>query len=169
MKTKTKHFLGYAGTAVLALGIGSAAGSSGSSNAATPSVTSTATIRSTQTVTAPAPDVQPAEAVTTTVQAPAVTKTVHAPAVTKTVTTKPKPKATIAGDGTYEVGKDIQPGTYVSGTPDSGNCYWARMSGTSGSFNDIIANNNSAGQSVVTIAPTDKVFESSGCNDWARR
>ena len=167
MNTKTKHIIGYSGTAVVALIIGAAAGSGGSSNAATPAVTST--VRTTATVTAPAPDAQPADAATTTVHAPAVTKTVHAPAVTKTVTTKPRPKATIPGDGTYEVGTDIQPGTYVSSTPDSGNCYWARLKGTSGSFSDIIANNNSAGQSVVTIAPTDKVFETSGCNDWSRR
>ncbi|MBB2890803.1 hypothetical protein [Flexivirga oryzae] len=167
MNTKTKHIIGYSGTAVVALIIGAAAGSGGSSGTATPAVTST--VRTTATVTAPAPDAQPASAVTTTVHAPAVTKTVHAPAVTKTVTTTPKPKATIPGDGTYQVGTDIQPGTYVSGTPDSGNCYWARLKGTSGSFSDIIANNNSAGQSVVTIAPTDKVFETSGCNDWSRR
>lgn len=169
MKTKTKHMFGYAGTAVLALGIGAAAGSTDSSNAAAPAVTSPTTVHSTETVTAPAPATQPTAAATTTVHAPAVTKT-----ATKTITVTEKakpaqPKATIGGDGTYEVGKDIQPGTYVSSTPGSGNCYWERMSGTSGSFNDIIANNNSAGQSVVTIAPTDKVFESSGCNDWARR
>lgn len=169
MNTKTKHLIGYAGTAFLALGIGAAAGGSGASDAAAPTVTSTATVRSIQTVTATAPVAEPAEAATTTVQAPAVTKTVHAPAVTTTVTAQPKPKATIPGDGTYQVGTDIQPGTYVSGAPDSGNCYWARLSGTSGSFSDIIANNNSSGQSVVTIAPTDKVFETSGCNDWTRR
>lgn len=168
MKTKTKHLLGYAGTAVLAMGIGGAAAGADSSTAAAPTVSPT-TVHSTETVTAPAPEAQPAEAKTTTVKAPAVTKT-----ATKTVTVTKKakpaaPKATIAGDGTYEVGKDIQPGTYVSSTPDSGNCYWARMKGTSGSLDDIIANNNSAGQSVVTIAPTDKVFETSGCNDWARR
>lgn len=167
MKTKTKHLFGYVGTAVVALGIGAAAAGSGSSNAAAPAVATT--VHSTETVTAPAPAAEPAAVETTTVQAPAVTKT-----ATKTVTVtekaKPaKPKATFPGDGTYEVGKDIQPGTYVSGKPDSGNCYWARMKGTSGSFGDIIANNNSAGQSVVTIAATDKVFESSGCNDWARR
>lgn len=163
MKTKTKHMFGYAGTAVLALSIGAAAGGADSSNAAAPAVATT--VHSTETVTAPAPDAQPAEAKTTTVKAPAVTNTI-------TVTKKAgpaKPKATIPGDGTYEVGKDIQPGTYVSGVPDSGNCYWARMKGTSGSMDDIIANNNSAGQSVVTIAASDKVFESSGCNDWARR
>lgn len=167
MKTTTKHLLGYAGTAVVALSIGAAAGAADSSDAAAPAVANTVHSTETVTVTAPAPDVQPAE--TATVQAPAVTKTVKAPAVTKTVTVKPQPKATIGGDGTYEVGKDVQPGTYVSSAPDSGNCYWARMSGTSGSFSDIIANNNSAGQSVVTIAPTDKVFETSGCNDWSRR
>lgn len=155
MKTKTKHLLGYSGTAVLALAVGSAAAGADSSQSAAPSTT-TATV---------AANVQPTHASTTTVNAPAVTKTVTA---TKKATATTR-KATIAGDGTYEVGTDVQPGTYVSSTPASGNCYWARLKGTSGSFEDIIANNNSAGQSVVTIAPTDKVFESSGCNDWSRR
>lgn len=71
---------------------------------------------------------------------------------------------TIPGNGTYLVGTDIQPGTYRS----TGNqhCYWARLSDTSGSLDDKIANGISDGQIVVTIAPTDAAFESMMCNDW---
>lgn len=103
------------------------------------------------------------------------TETETAPAETTTVTAAaPSPESatapgsTIPGDGTFQVGVDIKPGTYVSGVPDSGNCYWARLSG-SDTFSDIIDNNNSAGQSLVVIKPTDKYFESSGCNDWTKR
>ena len=42
------------------------------------------------------------------------------------------------------------------------------MKGDGGQLNDIIANNNSSGPSVVTIKSTDKVFEDSGCEDWTR-
>lgn len=76
--------------------------------------------------------------------------------------------ATISGDGTYEVGTDIKPGTYKSPTPDSGNCYWARLRDDKNSINSIIDNNNSAGPSVVTIHSGDRIFETSGCNDWVR-
>ena len=71
------------------------------------------------------------------------------------------------GDGTYEVGVDVKPGTYVSKAPDS-NCYWARTTGGDG-IGDIIANGNSAGQVVVTIKSGDKFFESNGCSDWTKR
>lgn len=71
---------------------------------------------------------------------------------------------TIPGDGTYRVGVDIAPGTYVS----SGNswCYWERLSDLDGTFNSIIANDNIAGQGVVTIKSSDAAFSNSGCADW---
>jgi hypothetical protein len=69
------------------------------------------------------------------------------------------------GDGTYTVGVDIAPGTYRTvGAPSD--CYWARLSGTSGSFDDIIANDFANGWAVVTIAPTDKAFKTDGCGTW---
>jgi hypothetical protein len=61
----------------------------------------------------------------------------------------------------------VQPGTYKSGTPHSGNCYWARLS-TDDPLDGIIANNNSAGPSVVTIHKTDKMFQTTGCDEWTR-
>jgi len=79
-----------------------------------------------------------------------------------------KAAVSFEGDGTYQVGADINPGTYKSSKPDSGNCYWARLKNDSGQFSAIIANNNSSGQSVVTIRSTDGVFETSGCNPWVK-
>lgn len=73
-------------------------------------------------------------------------------------------EGTIPGSGTFLVGTDIQPGTYVS--DDNSTCYWARLSGTSGEFGDIIANDNVTGRGIVTIAPTDVAFTTTRCSDW---
>ncbi|MGH8909038.1 MAG: hypothetical protein ACRD0K_21730 [Egibacteraceae bacterium] len=72
------------------------------------------------------------------------------------------PATQIDGPGTYEVGADIQPGTWRS--PQS--CYWARLSGLSGEFGDIIANGgNEGGPAVVQIAESDAAFQTS-CGGW---
>jgi hypothetical protein len=62
------------------------------------------------------------------------------------------------------VNTDIAPGTYAT-TPGSF-CYWERLSGTSGQFSDIIANENATGHTIATIAPTDKAFKSTNCGTW---
>lgn len=77
-------------------------------------------------------------------------------------------EGTIPGTGILLVGEDIQPGTY-RGDGSSGYCYWARLSGTSGSFDDIIANGNPGGPTVVTIAESDVAFETSDCGEWIRQ
>lgn len=95
---------------------------------------------------------------------PTVTATVEVPGPTVTVTAKPKgPSGTIASDGTWLVGKDIKPGTYRA---TGGTCYWERLSGTSGDFDDIIANGN--GPSTVTIKSGDNAFHSERCAPWER-
>jgi hypothetical protein len=76
-----------------------------------------------------------------------------------------QPGASIPGDGTYVVGSDIGPGVYVSAATGNG-CYWERLSGLSGTFNDIIANGSSAGQQYVQIAPSDVAFSTQGCSKW---
>ena len=70
-------------------------------------------------------------------------------------------EGTIPGDGIFLVGDDIAPGEYRSQSAD---CYWARLSGTSGEFEDIIANGN--GAAIVTIAESDYAFESRLCDEW---
>lgn len=67
-------------------------------------------------------------------------------------------------DGTFLVGTDIQPGTYRNGGTQA--CYWARLSGLSGTTDDILANDNPRGQSYVEILPSDKAFESKNCGTW---
>lgn len=130
--------------------------------------------------------VQPAAApapATVTAKPSTVTKTVTATPTPVTVTADPTtvtaPPATVietatvteaAGgptatirEGVNLVGVDVQPGTYRS---DNADCYWARLSGTSGSFDDIIANSN--GATVVTIDPSDNAFESRQCAPWTQ-
>jgi ABC-type Fe3+-hydroxamate transport system substrate-binding protein len=157
---------------LVALFVGVAIGNAGhsSSTSASPASTLTATATVDQTVTAPA-----APAVTVSVQGPIinvpgprVTVRVH-PVKVVTVVAAPKPPAVaMAGDGTFLVGTDVKPGTYRSATPASGNCYWERMSNLTGSgeTEGILANNNSAGPSVVTILSSDVAFNTSGCSPW---
>lgn len=176
-----------AGALVLFVGgcsIGTAAGSAGKSTpAAAPAVTVTP---APVTVTpAPAPAVTVTKAGAAAVPVPAQTVTVTgAPVPGPTVTVVQTAAAVAAGggsgggaataagfpgDGTYLVGTDVKAGTYRSPTPTSGNCYWARLSTTDGAGTDgILANNNSAGPSVVTIQKTDKAFNTSGCEAWTK-
>ncbi|NGP08428.1 hypothetical protein G6038_23710 [Rhodococcus sp. 14C212] len=70
------------------------------------------------------------------------------------------------GNGMHLVGRDINAGTYR--TAGGSNCYWERLSGTSGEFDDIITNDNVSGASVVTISSSDVAFKSSGCGTWTK-
>lgn len=124
-----------------------------------------ATVTKTVTTTSKATSVRSQTAmVTTTVteMAPAATVTKEAPTITVTEEAPAGPAASIR-DGVSLVGVDVQPGTYRS---DSQNCYFARLSGTSGEFTDIIA--NGFGATIVTIKASDKAFESSSCGEWTK-
>jgi hypothetical protein len=70
-------------------------------------------------------------------------------------------------DGTYQVGKDIQPGTYRTRKGSKG-CYYARLKGFSGGTEDILANDNTNDPAIVTIASTDTGFESKRCDTWTQ-
>lgn len=67
-------------------------------------------------------------------------------------------------DGTYLVGTEIQPGTYRAQPVSS--CYWERLSGLSGASSDIITNEFTKGQALVTILESDMAFKSSKCGRW---
>jgi hypothetical protein len=101
-----------------------------------------------------------------TVEVPVTTGAEAAP-----TTTAPKSKSTTApvpvsfGDGQYAVPQQVKPGTYQAPNPD-GECYWARLKGFSGELEDVIANDNPSGPARVTIARTDKGFESERCGQW---
>jgi small nuclear ribonucleoprotein (snRNP)-like protein len=70
------------------------------------------------------------------------------------------------GAGTYLVGVDIAPGTYVARA--GSRCYWARLRAFTGDFNAIIANANPRGRTIVTISRSDRGFQSNGCGTWTR-
>jgi len=71
------------------------------------------------------------------------------------------------GDGTYQVGTDIQPGTYRTREGSPG-CYYERLSGFSGEFDDILANGNADAPAVIAIKPTDAGFTSQDCGTWTK-
>lgn len=79
---------------------------------------------------------------------------------------KPEAKPAFKGDGTFQVGTDIQPGTYKSSGNDGGMCYWERSKDASGDPDSILSNDNVTGSSYVTITKTDKVFKTTDCKDW---
>jgi len=70
-------------------------------------------------------------------------------------------------DGTYQVGTDIQPGTYRTREGSSG-CYYERLSGFSGEFDDILANGNTVAPAIIAIKPTDAGFLSQDCGTWTK-
>jgi hypothetical protein len=75
-------------------------------------------------------------------------------------------KVAFEGDGDFQVGSDIKPGTYRTTGNTDDMCYWERAKDASGEMESLLANDNVSGTSYVTIKATDKLFTSSGCNDW---
>lgn len=74
----------------------------------------------------------------------------------------------IFNDGTYKVGDDIQPGTYVAETDDAfDGCYWERLD----SAGEIIDNNfvNSGFRVEVTISSSDYSFSAEHCGEWKKQ
>ena len=74
--------------------------------------------------------------------------------------------ASTFGNGVHIVGTDIEPGLYR--TEGGSNCYWARLSGLSGGFGDLITNGLPDGPASIEIQGSDAGFESSGCATWNR-
>ena len=70
------------------------------------------------------------------------------------------------GEGTFIVNIDLAPGTYRSAGADG--CYWARLKSFAGGIDGIRANGNPTGSAVVTIAASDRGFESNGCGRWSK-
>ncbi len=124
----------------------------GTAAGATPGPTATA---------APTPSAAPSTAVSSAVPSAATSAPPSASA------SGPSSSFATIGDGTWHVGQDIQPGTYRLREPSS-TCYWARLNGFTGVLSDIATSGTEASYAVVTIAPTDKGFESSDCGTWTQ-
>lgn len=117
---------------------------------------------------ADAPDttvVSPATAPETTTVPPETTTAVEATTTTATTSTTVPESEAAFGDGTWLVGDDIAPGVYQTQSEVSF-CYWERLSGLGGSFDEIIANANVSGQGIVEIKSGDEAFSARGCGDW---
>jgi hypothetical protein len=79
------------------------------------------------------------------------------------------PGAPIIDDGIFIVGQDLAPGTWRSTGGSGFGCYAARLSGFGGTLNEIIANDlTTDGGLIVTVAGSDKGFETTGCGTWTR-
>ncbi len=76
----------------------------------------------------------------------------------------PAPPIPRIAPGTQLVGVDISPGRYIADGVSS--CYWERLSGLGGSFDEIIANDFLSGRGIVDIAATDVAFKSNRCGTW---
>jgi len=85
------------------------------------------------------------------------------PSPSVTLTVRPTPPH--FGNGTFDVGSDIAPGTYRTRTNTTG-CYWERRAGSSGDLSEIVENDSTNVSAIVTIARTDRAFKSERCGPW---
>ena len=69
----------------------------------------------------------------------------------------PNPRLVSLDPGMYIVGRDIDAGTYrgEAGEDILDSCYWARLSGVTGTIDDILANNNVNGPFYVEVETSD--------------
>lgn len=67
-------------------------------------------------------------------------------------------------DGTYVVGTDVKPGTYI--VKDVEDCYWERQDANGQTIDNDFK--TAAAQIRVTIAATDHAFVAKGCGEWTK-
>jgi hypothetical protein len=97
--------------------------------------------------------------------------TTRAAPSTTTTTTRPSPlpsATTIPGDGVFFVGEQVQPGRYRADSGADEHCFWSRLKGFSGAYEDVIDTGMSKGQAIVDIRPTDAGFQTSFCGEWTK-
>ncbi|NNF88366.1 MAG: hypothetical protein HKM97_07560, partial [Acidimicrobiia bacterium] len=70
------------------------------------------------------------------------------------------------GDGMYFVGTDIAAGTWRSRGDFAGSCYWERLDGFTGDFDELIANDFIDVAPIVSISATDAGFSAEDCGTW---
>ena len=115
--------------------------------------------------TSSAPTAAPLSPAVAPITSPLPTETPVEPTATPFPTSTPKPTETPSiRPGTYAVGQDIDPGTYVgiAGTGVLDTCYWARLQGVSGALDDILANDTAMGQFYIEVLEGDGYLET-GC------
>lgn len=109
----------------------------------------------------------PCPEVSTTTVPPTTRPTPPPPAATPPAADDGAGPATTIPPGIYAVGEDVLPGRYRSAGGSF--CYWATLSGRSGAFDEIIANDISdGGAQIVEIGEDVAYFETTGCAPWVR-
>lgn len=86
--------------------------------------------------------------------------------LTATVTATPTRALPEFANGLFDIGKDVQPGTYRTEGPDgsnAGGCYWARSTSTG----DLIQNGVVNEPGTVSVRPGERI-DSTGCLPWKR-
>jgi len=94
---------------------------------------------------------------------------VDTPLPTATPKKSPSP-SNVRTAGTYQVGVDIKPGTYVTTVPeDEMLCYWARLKGFDGELGSIIVNDNlmTGAKGRMVVKKTDKGVQFTGNCKWS--
>ena len=96
------------------------------------------------------------------------------PTATPTVEPTPTPTSVTIGNGSFEVGVDVQPGRYRSAGPKGvfPMCSFVRLKTAGASmldFEQVIDIQNVGGPAIVNIAATDGGFFSQGCQTWELR
>jgi hypothetical protein len=73
----------------------------------------------------------------------------------------------IVGDGLYLVGRDLEPGRYLT-TAGQVNCHWARLRTSADGVRRVV-DTGTASRKGVRIKASDAAFETTGCHAWIRR
>jgi hypothetical protein len=76
-----------------------------------------------------------------------------------------EPVTTIPGNGTWLVGTDIAPGIYRTDASGDGLCQWRRLSGLSGTNDDIVDIGDADGPSYFEVFDTDLAVEIVGSGE----
>jgi len=89
------------------------------------------------------------------------------PTVTLSVTAGPPAPAVAIREGTWTVGRDIEPGTYTTTAEVASDCYWSiTKSGTNGG--DIIENDIVKGGKPTVTLREGQDFKTSRCGGWTK-
>ena len=126
--------------------------------AVTTSIAGTTSVTTVPATTTTVPPTTSTTAATTT-SAPATTST------TTPTTTVPPPEPAF-GAGNHVVGEEVEPGIYETGIVTTLlGCSWERLSGVSGTPEEVIAGNEVSNHDVVEIMGTDAAFDTN-CEAW---
>jgi len=80
-------------------------------------------------------------------------------------TAEPPGLPTVMDDGTWEIGDDVQSGTYQS--PGGNDCYWARLKHGDDSPDGVIQKNLGGGPQTIEVHQKEDL-RTLGCGTWKK-